>query len=132
MSKQNNKELLPTHHMDNFHIEELKGLSDSDMKPLLKDLLAWVKNMHLPVTREVVEVLSTRADILEDDLLSLLENEKTDTVLKYNIIAYLIAKFPKKNQLAYEKTLERIADKPNKYEKYSEVDNIAKEVLSNF
>ncbi len=131
MSEKNNfEEYLPKHHLDNYYIEELKSLSDDEIKPLLKELLIWVKNMHLPVTKEVVTVLVIRGNLLSETLVELLENDKTDTVLKYNIIAYLIKEFPLENKKDYQKVLKRITDKPTKYEVYSEVNIIAKEVLN--
>lgn len=124
------REYLPKHHMDNYYIEELKALSDEEIKPLLKDLLVWVKNMHLPVSKEVVDVLIKRANLLTEIITELLENERTDSILKYNIIAYLIQKFPKDEITKYEKVLNRIVSKPIKWEIYSEVDLIAKTVLN--
>lgn len=125
----NFKEYLPKHHLDNYYIEELKALSDLEIEPLLKDLLIWVKNMHQGVTKEVVSVLVLRANLLTEILIELLENEKTDTILKYNIIAYLINYFPNENKKLYITTLNRIINKPTKYELYSEVNIIAKNVL---
>lgn len=123
------KKYLPKHHLDNYYIEELKALSDKEIEPLLKDLLIWVKNMHQGVSKEVVSVLVLRANLLSEILIELLDNEKTDTILKYNIIAYLINDFSNENKKIYLKTLNRIINKPTKYELYSEVNIIAKKVV---
>lgn len=120
---------LPKHHMDNYYIEELKDLTDQEIQPLLKDLLVWVKNMHQAVSKEVVTVLLPREKLLKDIIIELLENERTDSILKYNIIAYLINEFSSESKKEYQDVLERIANKPIKWEVYSEVDIIAKKVL---
>lgn len=122
--------LLPKHNQDNYHIEDLLLLSNEQFSLLADDLLIWMKNMHYPVTKEVALVLSKRHEVLKDNLIKNLNDNKVDAVWKYNVIAYVIALFNKEDKKYYTKTLNRIIDKPTKEEIYSEVNIIAKEVTN--
>jgi len=128
--KKDVKDYLPQHHLDNFYIDEMLELTEEEIKPILLDLITWLKDMSKPIANQLLPVLIKNPNALEDIIKEILDGEKTDTIWKYNIITYVIKEFPLENKQNLKKTLERIVNKPYKYETIYETDIAAKAILN--
>lgn len=85
--------------------------------------------MSQPIATELIEVLLKNPNSLKKHVTIILDNEKADSILKYNILAYLLNNLDIKDLKHFEKSLKRIVDKPAKYEVYYEVSKYAEELL---
>lgn len=129
MSK-NIKDLVPKHRMDNFHLDELYELEEKDFKEIAYDLLAWLKDMSQPVSKELIPLLILKSNGLKEEIIKLLNNEKEDSILKYNIIHYILDEIDSSDLKKYNESLNRIVSNPTKYEKFYETNIVAKKVLN--
>src|SRR5690554_1452534 len=120
------KEFVPKHHLDNSYIDELMELTEEEIKPIVLDLITWLKDMSKPIANQLMPILLKNENILEDVIKSILDDQKKDTIWKYNIIFYLIRKFNLDNKKKYFNSLKRIYENPNKYELYYETNLAAK------
>lgn len=127
MSK-NIKGLTPKHRLDNFHLEELYELDNEDIKIIAYDLLVWLKDMSQPVTKELIPLLILKEEGLKEDIIKIFNNRDEDSILKYNIINYILKELKDINY--YKDSLERIVNKPTKYEEFYETNNVAKSLLN--
>lgn len=128
--KKDVKDYLPRHHLDNFYIDEMLELTEDEIKPILLDLITWLKDMSKPIASQLLPILIKNPNALEDIITKILDGEKTDTIWKYNIITYVVKEFPLENKVNLKKVLERIVNKPYKYEKIYETDIAAKIILN--
>lgn len=128
--KKDVKDYLPRHHLDNFYIDEMLELTEDEIKPILLDLITWLKDMSKPIASQLLPILIKNPNALEDVITKILDGEKTDTIWKYNIITYVVKEFPLENKVNLKKVLERIVNKPYKYEKIYETDIAAKIILN--
>lgn len=122
--------LIPKDKKDVSVIPELKKLSDSQIEPIIPQLLEWIQDMNWPVAEEIAEILSVHVRVTEPFIPELLKPEQKDDVWKFCIISYLL----KKNKNFCENGLiisevGRIAASPTKGERLEEVDTAAKELL---
>lgn len=126
----NVEKYLPRHHLDNFYIDEMLELSEEEIKPILFELVSWLKDMSKPIANQLLPILIKNPNNLEPVIIKILDDEKSDSNWKYNIIRYVLANFPKENKKAYQKSLKRIVDKPFKYELKYDVVEIAQVLLN--
>ncbi|WP_162151090.1 DUF5071 domain-containing protein [Haploplasma modicum] len=130
MKKEEVLKYLPAHKLDNFYIDDMMELSDDDFTYLIDGLLLWMKNMNFLVSKEIALVLAKRPVLMRDIFIKLLDDERVDAIFKYNIIAYVISQYQENELKNYEKSFNRLADKPTKEEKYAEVDILVKKLIN--
>lgn len=126
----NAQNYLPKHNQDTFYVEEMLALSDIEIKPIIDDLLYWMKSMNWKVTPDIAVILSKHPKAIKDKVTLILDDEKIDPIWKYNIIRYTIIPMDKENIKLFEKSLLRISNKPVFKEVYVNTDIVAKEALS--
>jgi len=126
---ENIKQYVPKHRLDNFHIEELYQLKDSDIKIISYELLVWLKDMSQPISKELVPLLILKHNGLSESIIKIFDDLKEDSILKYNIINYVLKELSDNDLKIYSNSLNRIVEKPTKYEKFYETNIVAKEIL---
>lgn len=128
--KKDLKEYVPKHRLDNYYMEELYNLSEDEIEEIVYDLIFWLKDMSQPISKEIAPLLVEKPNAIKKQVIEILNNELEDSILKYNIISYVLLNLNKENLKDYEESLKRIVEKPTKYEKYYETTLIAKELLN--
>ena len=74
--KKDVKDYLPQHHLDNFYIDEMLELTEEEIKPILLDLITWLKDMSKPIANQLLPVLIKNPNALEDIIKEILDGEK--------------------------------------------------------
>lgn len=120
--------LIPQHKDDKIIANELKKHSFEEIKPIVNELLLWVKDYNWPVARPITEYLSSHINEITEELLMILKGN--DDIWKYWCINKLINNNNNQTLNSVIKTqLERIVNKPTTSEIKEEVHIIAKETL---
>ena len=85
------KQLLPKDKYDNSNIENLKKLQDEEIKPLIPELLTWLQDYNWPITKEVLNVLKGRENLVFPYIADILAGD--DVMWKCWIMELLIPSF---------------------------------------
>lgn len=120
---------LPKDKFDNYHIEDLYELTNEEISLIAPNLLVWLKDVNLPVSKELIHVLKLREEVLRKQVLDILTNLKEDSIWKYNIINHLINNYDLDSLNHYKEALIRISTNPTKLELDRETSKLASLVL---
>jgi hypothetical protein len=121
----NIQELIPKHKGDHETADKLKNYTYDQIKAIVPDLLTWLQDMNWPVAGPVADYLETFTDNIGPDLVKILQGD--DEVWKYWIISRF-GRLTKDEDVINE--IKRIAFNPTKAETVDEVDEKAREILT--
>lgn len=128
-TKEEIQNYIPKDKFDNYHIDHMLELSSEEIEPIVADLLFWLKDMNLLVTKELVAVLVKNEEVVRPHVIGILDNTKEDTIWKYNLINNIILNLDAAVIKNYEVALKRIVDKPTKLENHHETNTLANKAL---
>ncbi len=123
-------DLLPKDKFDTEAAGQLSKLSDTEIEPLLWDLLQWTQDMNWPVASEIVRILSDRGNLLEPYILKILSEKQDDAIWKYWILSSLLPCLTVEPSQEIMLAIKRIAEHPTMGEASEEADTAAKEFLN--
>jgi hypothetical protein len=123
----NVRELIPKDKFDVSHITDLMEINETDIQPILPDLLQWIEDINWPVASDMVRVLARFPDSVTPLLHTLLDISAKDTIAKYWIIVCLIPLFPIEKQRLLLDDVKRICNNPSDSEVHEEVVAVAED-----
>lgn len=120
---------VPKSKSDMSHINDLKKLSDEEIKPILLPLLEWIQDINWPISYDVLQILAKHQKVVSPLVIGILDSENKDDIWKYWIIHDLLPLFSYDNLLPIIPSLKRIVLSPTRGELTEEVDMSAKKLL---
>jgi hypothetical protein len=122
------RDLIPQHKMDHERTEKLKKLDKGLIRSVIPELMIWLKDGNWPVFSEVRDILLP----LEKELVPHIKNVlvSNDGEWKYFVLTGLVSKLSKGTIAELKQDLLEVANNPSVSDKASEVDAVAKEILS--
>jgi hypothetical protein len=123
----NIQQLIPKDKSDTETAEKLFGYSYDEIKPIVPELLTWIKDMNWPVAKPVSNYLETISEHLTADILKILRG--TDDIWKYwTLRAFCLGNKKPLDEILRDE-IKRIIINPTAGEKTEEVDEIAREII---
>jgi len=104
-------DVIPTSKFDLEAIEELQNAEDSEVLENAEELLNWLQDINWPVFEGICIRLSNLGHELHDSIRNILL--ETDSILKSNIVGYLLPKFSLEAQSKYTQELKKILINPS-------------------
>ena len=123
-------DLVPKHKSDISHLQEIKELSDDEIRPILFSLLEWIRDINWPIASEILAVLEKHQKEVIPLISKVLVPEESDNIWKYWIIKELLPLFSYNNLKPIIPNVRRIAINPTKSEVIEEVNCVANDFLS--
>ena len=90
-------DLVPKHKSDISHLQEIKELSDDEIRPILFSLLEWIRDINWPIASEILAVLEKHQKEVIPLISKVLVPEESDNIWKYWIIKELLPLFSYNN-----------------------------------
>ncbi|MBP5492263.1 MAG: DUF5071 domain-containing protein [Clostridiales bacterium] len=129
----NLQNLIPKDKFDLSTIDAITALSDSEIDEIYPILLTWLQDMNWPVSEPMAGVLASRKCVAEKHILKILPAEQNDDIWKYNIITYLLSKWPElPSDPRIVDEIKRIALRPTDGERDECVADAAEKYLTQF
>ena len=122
-------QLIPKDKADIETVSRLSSYSYEEIKPIIPNLLEWIRDMNWPVARPVADYLESISEHITDDIIKILQGN--DDLWKYWSLHVFGLWSDKKLDNKLIKEINRIASKPTKGEIKEEVDEVALEILNN-
>jgi hypothetical protein len=119
---------LPQHKQDVSALDDLHGASREELRPHIRELLAWMQDMNWPVARPIAETLRRCGTDLIEPVRSVLRS--ADDVWKYWVLSGLLAQVDDAVRVPLLDDISRLANAPTPNEAAEEVDLAAAEVLA--
>jgi hypothetical protein len=119
--------LLPKDKFDDAAIEHISTLSDSEIEPLLPEILTWLQDSNWPIVWVVLPFVLHYPTLITEPVREILRTGDAawiDVVLR-NVVKEM--PLAQRNELRIE--IERMATEPTEEEKENEVDVDAREIL---
>ena len=98
--------MIPENKYDMEAIDALKKASDEEILENMPQLLEWMQDCNWPVFQGVVDRLSSLGGELKHEIFQILKG--SDTILKANVIGYLIPEFEVEYQALYNEQLKEL------------------------
>lgn len=124
----NLKNLIPKDKSDIGSIEKLSQLPYPSYRPILGDLLEWVKDINWPVSSKIIPYLITAETDIVPHIKSVLNSN--DSIWKYSVLNFVVNKMPTSVIYQLRHELERISEKPSEEEVLEDVNTIALNLLN--
>jgi hypothetical protein len=121
--------LLANKH-DIASIEKLSYLKESELSPLIPQLMEWLQDGNWPVALPVSHLLAKAGDNIIPPLVAVLHGQ--DDIWKYWCIQLLVKKLPQQQFSMLLKDLVSLAQNPTAGEILEEVHIAAAEAISGF
>jgi hypothetical protein len=121
MKFNNIRELIPRNKSDDSHIVDLMTIKETDVYPILPDLLEWIADVNWPVASAVLKVLARFPNSVIPLIQTALDILAKDDILKYNIIVHLLPLFSIEKQHTLYYDVKRICDNLTDSEKHEAV-----------
>jgi hypothetical protein len=121
--------ILPTNKHDHFAIEHISTLPDSEIAPLLPEILTWVQDTNWPISRTVSTFLLQHPTRIVEPVRHILQSDDAEWI--YNVLG-IIEQLPKEVQKALKVEVERVALRPTEEEKDFEAQDVAQGIIYNF
>lgn len=122
--------LIPKHKDDNSGMPELMTLTETEIAPILPNLLSWIADWNWPIAGEMLMLLARFPQSLKPLLQQALTPAEPDTLLKYWIIVKLLPLLPPENMAEFKPCLARTTANPTPAEIHEEVAAEAKAFLA--
>lgn len=121
------KSLIPKDKLDIDTAEKLFNFSYQEIKPIVPELLEWIKDMNWPVAHPIAEYLVTICENITPEIMQILSGN--DEIWKYWCIGVFGIFSNKILDDKIYKILCKIAHQPNETELEHEVNKLALEAI---
>jgi Domain of unknown function (DUF5071) len=115
--------LFPRGKFDFERVDELKQLNNSDLIPVLPNLLEWIQDMNWPIAKEIAKLLLNFPSEIVPYIKNVLQSD--DDIWKYWCLSELVMKLPIDSKILFKDELEKLANSPTPGEKLEVLDEIA-------
>lgn len=120
--------LLPRNKYDFKRVNRLKKIERSQLIQLLPNPLEWLQDINWPIAPEITNLLLEFPNELVPHIKKVITGD--DDIWKNWCLIYLVAKFPFDFKIIFKAELEKLANFPTPDEKFEELDDLAREILS--
>jgi hypothetical protein len=121
------QDILPRDKSDQERVDQISTLNLREKQELIPYLVEWIQDINWPISFNVIELLLNHPDETIPHIKKVLLTNDGDW--KANCIYYFIRKLPDRYKFQFINELEKIVQNPTIDEKYSEVDEIARDLL---
>jgi hypothetical protein len=121
-------ELIPKHKDDFSPFEKLKNHSIEEIRPIIMDILYWLKDGNWPISSAVADLFEDKIDQIESEIIQILKSSD-DEIWKYWVISRLLFQPDSTLPKSILNELTRIKTNPTIEEKREEVNLVAEEAL---
>ena len=122
-------DLVPSSKFDTAPIEALTTIEVDEVRPVLRELLEWIRDMNWPVARALCPVLPRFHAGLTPVIVEVLRPEEDDNIWKMWIIQCLLDRWPPESLALVLPSVKRIAYDPTPGERLEGADEAARELL---
>jgi Domain of unknown function (DUF5071) len=119
--------LLPKNKFDDAAINHIATLQESEVEPLLPEILTWLQDLNWPINHVVLPLLHRYPALIVEPVREILRTDDVGWI--YFVLSNVVKEMPLQDQCKLRVEIERIAKEPTKEEAENEVDVEAQEIL---
>jgi hypothetical protein len=119
--------LLPKDKSDEAAINHISTLSESEIEPLLPEILTWLQDPNWPLAGVVLPFVLQYPTLITEPVREILRTDDVEWI--YVVLGNVVKEMPLAQRRKLRIEIERIATEPTKEEKENEVDVDAREIL---
>jgi hypothetical protein len=119
--------LLPKDKHDDAAIAHISTLPESEIEPLLPEILTWLQDPNWPIARTVLPFILQHPALIVEPLRQVLRTDDVEWI--YVVLCNVIKEMPLEERRKMRVEIERIAREPTEEEKENELDVDAQGIL---
>ena len=120
--------LVPKSKFDNTNIFKLDRLSDTEIEPIIYELLEWLQDYNFPIAKDILPIILLHQNIAVPHIINVLEGN--DVMWRYWIMYLVIPNLLVTNKQLLRTSLEKTAALTGDDEDIKELVEIAKHCLA--
>jgi hypothetical protein len=119
--------LLPTDKFDDAAVNHISTLTESEIAPLVPELIEWLQDINWPVNHSILQLLKSHPRLAIEPVRAVLNGD--DACWKSGCLLAVVQSFPRQVLVQLKPEMERIAMSPTEAEKMEDNDYDARIAL---